>query len=430
MPQTDGAPSGTVEHGESSYSAQWDSLYAAGQQAVDESRGGSDSLASDPAPEAPQATGDAAIELSAGDQRPEAPPPSATGDDGDRKGAPAPSADAAPATDPLANAAPFAYTVNGQAKTIEGAYLVDGEGLYVPLEKVPHFQLLASKADALDTQVRDLQQRHADLERVTTWKSTGPDGKESILSGRDAVQAQRLAMGNLAAEVTAYRQIFTDPMRIASYLMVSADGQSYELNPDAVRMLGLEIENSQNKIGRAVQSQFASFGQTAGASTAQTQPTEPAPTFDARANGATVVDRAIASAADSPSWAAHLSSDDKAFFAAQAHRYVRAATQDDVQVNPALRVGSPVLDPEFVDLLRSRASANQRAAKTQTSTQSAQTFNAGMQAGAQRGKPPAPAPAPAAPAPTGRGAPKARTRPSANDLWAQLTTDARSVVGG
>src|SRR5512146_1997390 len=54
---------------------------------------------------------------------------------------------------------PFAYTVNGESRTLDGFHLVPGEGVYIPTDQVPRLQQIASRAEASEAALRELHQQ-------------------------------------------------------------------------------------------------------------------------------------------------------------------------------------------------------------------------------------------------------------------------------
>lgn len=300
--------------------------------------------------------------------------------------------------DPFKDAKPMAYMVNGESRSLNGTFHLPGEGVYIPEAEVPAFQMLASRADALSTQLDSLTAEQQALNPLLSWT---PPGANQPVSGRAAIEALHLSRAELMAEVKAYQTMLSDPENLRNFLVANEDG-SLAWNQLGAKNFLLELDLTKQRVGSAIRDHFAKFG-------AQSAPANPAsPSFDARAKGAEIVDLAIKNSADSPTWAAHLSPEDKTFLAGIAHRYVRPATAEDVRKNPALKVGSPFLEGEFIDLTRERGMKAGEAARAASTAAEANKFNQGMNGGKKPVAPPKRPPS---------QPPATAKKPSKQDQW-------------
>lgn len=374
---TDGAPAPTTD---------WDSILSEGVSSTGIDPNGS---FEEPAPQ-PVASGSS--EGADTPAAPLAPAPAPAGDDGVAKPAAVP---AAPEPAAVPDAKPFTFSVQGQERTIQGWHHLPGEGVFVPDEQVPHLQLLMSRAEFLDGQHKELQRQVSDTEKVLAWT---PPGAQAPVTGRAAVEALHASRAELLAEVQAYQSLLSNPENLRQILAVNEDG-SLAWNDLATKNFMLELQQTKGRIAQAVSAHFATLGAPAPAAAASA----PA-TFDAVKNAPAIVDHAISQAADGSTWKQHMTAEDKAWAQQLVPRYVKTATAADAQANPALRVGEPLLEPEFTDLLRDRAKLREGTAKAASTAATAAKHNAGMNNGRPSARPAArpPAAPPAPPTPTRR----------------------------
>lgn len=398
---TDGAPASIDQDNP------WDGVFAEGR-AVGESFIPDSSADLDTG--TPQGT-DAGLSDGAGSSgSPSAPRPASTGDDGapDPLAPPASSGTAetpSPAdTDPLAGAVPFTFDVDGTPETIEGAYRLPGDGLYVPEEKVPQFQLLASQARTLDRQNRDLYERSQSLERLTAWQTRDANGATTTLTGQAGLEAQRLVLAEFAAKTNAYEQLLADPAKLAGLITVTQDEQGqvtgFQIDPAA-------LENFQTRV------QLDTMRATQSARTHLTRlaAPPPPPVPDVSEHAAPTITKLVADYKITG-----LQPADHAFLATEFRRYVIAGPKGERQV-----------DPRFLDVVKDRAELRQAQVRAAATSAQSDKFNGGMNRGRQAAAPARPS-SPPAPLPTGRNAPKVRSDPSPNDMWATLIDDARNVT--
>lgn len=388
---TDGAPSTAVDPGAGSTS--WDDVLSEGIAST-----GIDPASSfpadptEPVAEAPQSpeSGSSAGALAGSPATPQA---ATTGDDG--KGVVATPETATPAaSDPptdvsqIEGATPFTYTVDGQSKTIEGAFVLPGDGLYVPESRIPHFQLLASRAETVERQNRELYDQSKALERLTEWKQTGPDGKETVLTGREAVEASRVALGHALAEVQTLRQFISDPQKLASLLVHVGDGK-FEHDPDRYELLKERLANLKGAVEHSVRQQV---GRMASAP----PPPVPALTPEQITERALPTVEAVLTAAK----LSGLTSEDKQALARMVPRFTTTVTPQNAAQYPNSRLGETVLDYQaFLPEVQDRVKLREAATAAQKTATDVNKFNAPMSAARQSNKAPQAPKQPAAPPP-------------------------------
>lgn len=387
---TDGTSSGTVDPGAGGTS--WDSVLsdAVASTGIDTNA----PLPSDPTEPVSTTSQSADPASSAGAPQtgsPATPQAGTTGDDGKGVAATDPATPAASDTPTditqIEGATPFTYTVDGQSKTIEGAFVLPGDGLYVPEARVPHFQLLASRAETLERQNREVYDSQKALERLTEWKQTGQDGKESVLSGREGVEASRVALGHALAEVRMLREIVDDPMKMAALLVHTGEGV-FQHDPDRKALLGERLANLKGAVESSIRRQV---GQMANA------PPPPVPAL----SPAELAERALPTveAVIANAKLSGLTPDDKQALARLVPRFTITVTPQNASQYPESRLGETVLDYQAF-LPEVQRSATLRAAAV-AATQTSETvgkFNTAMQNGRAPNKTPAPPKKPAAPA--------------------------------
>lgn len=399
----------------------WDSVFAEGRAVGDDAPLGSgDDLDGG----SPQQASDG---LS--DGSPDAPLPDPTGDDGAARARSAPldadPAGASPAnagapatpsdTDPLAGAQPFTFSVGDETRTIEGAYRLPGDGLYVPEDKVPQFELMASRAETLDRQHRDLSDQHSTLVRLTQWPSKNADGSDRMLSGREGLEAQRVVLAQSLSRDTSTWKFLEDPAKLVSLVTVQPTGRQYEdgspeyalvPNKTALDALKRDVAADARDTVYVSRQHF----QTLGAPQPAPEPTvadRAMPTIDAQLSAMKLT----------------LGAEDKQFLAEQLQRYVRPTTPAEKQAGQ----GAQIVDASFLKLIERTAAQAQAVTKAATAGKRTDQFNGGMDKGRQGTAPRRPATPAAPPTFTGRNAPKPRTDPSPNDMWATLIEDAKTA---
>lgn len=321
---------------------------------------------------ASQASGDASAADAA------ALPP--TGDDGsspvDRTAAdaagtsPDPGADSA--ADPLAGTEPFTYTVNGETRTLDGVYRVPGEGLLVPEDKVASLQQLAERAEILDRVSREVTDHNASYERLSAWTVTDAQGKEHTLTGLQGLEAMRVDSARVNAAVSIIDGLLSDPAKLLGLLAQDDKGQLV-VDPSAVETLQMRIQLAANAAEQRARGSFANLR-------------SPAPaTSTGPANYAASAPKIIESAAGSAYNV--LTAEDRNFLASQIGRYVRAVTEEDRRWDPSKKIGAPIVDAEYAQLVQRTAAQRADAKRVAEAAERAGKFNGGTERGRQPAKP-------------------------------------------
>lgn len=369
---TDGASRTTqVDPGQSS---SWDTLLSSGiaETGIDPSV---PFESDDPAASTPQSAGSGSSD-GAGNGSPDAPATVTAGDDGQRATSdalpsartPAPSTTDDPAgdPDPLATAKPFTFTVGDETRTVDGTYRIPGEGLVVPEDKVAHFELMASRAETLDRQNRDLYEQNQQWERLAAWPTKDAQGNAVTLSGREGYEAQRVLLSRSLAALQTIGEALSSDEAFAKLIGVTGEpGQEVVVrNPDALALLRERVDNAAYRAEQTVRAHLVR---------AAAPPPPPAPSAAEYAKptiAALIAQHTIT----------NLTQADQDFLAAEFPRYV---TPDGKAV-----------DPRFLDVMKDRASLRAEQIKASTAASTAGKFNGGMTAA--RGKPAATRPAPTA----------------------------------
>jgi hypothetical protein len=268
---------------------------------------------------------------------------------------------------------------------------------------------MASRAETLDRTNRELYDKVQQWERLNAWPGgKNPDGSDRMLTGPEAVFAQRSAFAQTLAANRVLRGIFADPASAAKFASVVPTGEldaenqpTYALvwNTEALESLKLRLENEGIKAQQSAREHLA---------TLSAPPPPPEATI---AEIAPITIKQIIKDEKIEG----LIAADETFLAGLLERYV--------QQTPKGRM----VDPAFVEVMKDRAALRAEQRRIASTSKTADTFNGGMNKGRQGAAPAARPPAPPAPALTGRNAPKARTEPSANDIWAGLVEEARSA---
>lgn len=268
--------------------------------------------------------------------------------------------------DPLAGTEPFTFDVDGEQKTLEGVYRVPGEGLLVPEEQVPKFQLMASRAETLERSNRDLYQRSQEYERLTSWKVKGQDGTERFISGAEGLAEQRALLSRSLAGLQLLNDVFEKGSPL-SFIATDEQG-NITWNPEALATLSVRLENAGIKAEQAARSTLQSL------ITEASKPKEP----DAREVAPAVVDQ-YAKALNAGS----LTAEDRALLTEMVPRFVRKATEEDVRENPQFKLGQTIVDKEFGKHVLHYNGLRVNSQKVTTANDKATSFNNGQKKGLQ-----------------------------------------------
>ncbi len=307
----------------------------------------------------------------------------------------------APTDDPLKDATSLAYTVNGESRTDDRIKVVKDLGAFINPQDVPYLQQRLSERDHLHETSRANYEKLSTLEALTSWPQRDAQNKiVGTLTGREAIEAARIDYGNALARLEAYDSLFADPARLASFLTVDQEKGEWGINAEARAQLALAIENRQLKLTPAIRQHLASLGTPKPATPTPGTPGTPG---GAEAGRPSVDAAAVVTVAMQQGAITGLTPADQTWAASIAPRYVRTATAEDVRQVPTLTLGEPILEPEFLDVLRDRAALRADAAKQVTAASTAAANNAPKLAAALAGRHQAPRSVTPTPRPAVRG---------------------------
>jgi len=346
--------------------------------------GNGDPIATDPASAQPQASASAPSPGAA-------PAPAADGAAGTPDPTNSQAADPAhPADDPYAGTEPFVHEFQGTALSVDGVLRVPGEGLLIEEDAVPNFTRLLEDRHTLDRLTRDYQQQQQTTERLSTWERTGANGQPERLNGVDGIAAMRIDSAKTRAALTTLLSVFEPDAqgnfpRLLSLLATRPDGR-ITLDPQALDVLKERGDAAEMRAEVAETNWLRTAYQQA-----QQPPTPTGPNFGAVAPQ--FVEQTVQKLGITPD---ALTPDDRALLARQFGRYVRLATEADRRIDPRIRVGLPMVDPEFEVLVKDRASLRSSAKAQAQAAEQAGKHNAGMDRARQPARPATPAARPPA----------------------------------
>lgn len=273
----------------------------------------------------------------------------------------------------VAQATPLSYRANGKDYTFDDVKVIPGKGAIIASEALPQLQQRLSEREALFENSQQQYQKYQQLENLTAYKTVGADGKEQILTGAPALEAQRVTMVRTEAILNTIAEVFDNPNLFRSLLMVN---ERYEVvaDPNALSNLTTRAENAAMKAERTVQQQFQH-------QSVPTQPQQGSQTPDITAVAPAVIENTAKQLGVSS-----LTPDDKTFLASMLPRFVRPATNQDVALSPSLKIGEPVVDSAFGELLQRQASQQAATAKTVQAASTVSKENAARLAAAKVGK--------------------------------------------
>lgn len=275
-------------------------------------------------------------------------------------------------SDPLQGSEPLTYLVDGQPLTFDGAYVIPGEGAVIPASALPKLQSELANARVYQARAEALERSTDEIQRLAEWQTQDEQGQAVTLTGRAAIEAQRVTHGRTLATLSTISKVFEqDP---SSLLSVNEAG-AIVWNRDALEMLSTRAENAAIRTEQAIRSKFGAMGSHgAQAPGASTEPS--AEQFTAT----------VRQAAQS-SGVAGLTPDDVTYLASQLPNYVRTATVNDRALG--FQPGQKFVDARFVDVMKYTAQLRAEKMKAATAAESAGKFNAGQQRGRQAASAPA-----------------------------------------
>lgn len=287
-------------------------------------------------------------------------------------------------TDPLDGATDhLAYMVNGESRKLDGiTVLKDGRAIVDNPDTLKRIERVLGERDHLFEQDQERHQRYQALEKLTEWRSKGPDGKEIVLTGQPAQEMREVGRALLVAEIQHLRSMFDKPP--AAWVMLDADGNAV-WNPDAMKDWNQGLTTAREIAFHREQSKFRqTFGQPAPPTVEPTvapltteQLTELAP-------------EAVALAASSLKLTT-LSDESKATLAEIAPRYLRPASDAEVKAGTHKR-GQTVVDESFLKVVEKIHAQQAKIAQVATKTATADRANTAKLAAAKVGQRPGTAP--------------------------------------
>lgn len=251
--------------------------------------------------------------------------------------------------DPLKDATPLTYTVNGQSRTFDDIKVIPGVGGVIEASALENLTRRLTERDNLFERSQQQYQQVQALERLMTWTQTGQDGKPIEVTGPQAIESMRLSLGAHIARNLVLEEALSNPEVFASLVGVDANNRIV-LNQTAFEHLGTRAQLAQMNAEKIVRSDWAARNAPQHAPPATLNIAQNAPVIAAH-------------------WAKQfgggvLQDPDIQFLATQVPRYVRPATAEDVQADPTLKIGDPVMDATFNALVSDRAELR-KSAKTQ-----------------------------------------------------------------
>lgn len=313
--------------------------------------------------------------------------------------------DAAAATpNPLDGTEPVTYTVNGETRTMAGAYRVPGEGILIEEQAVPQFQLMASRAESLDKTNRELYEQTQRFEQLTSWTQKDANGQSQTLTGPAAIEAAQIHAVRNEVALNTLIDALKDPSQLLGLLLPDGNGGA-TLNEQALQTLVMRSELNELKAAQQIQQRFAGLSK---------QPIAPA-AIDVQASAPAIVSHYATQLK-----ATALTADDRTELISALPRFVRPAEQADVQNDSSIRLGQQVVDPLFGKLITHLQSVRANTTTVVKTAQDATKFNAGQKAGTKQVQVAKPV-TPSVPIPA---APKSKTA-----VWDDILQNAMAEIG-
>lgn len=284
---------------------------------------------------------------------------------------PAPDTSAPPEID-FSNDKPFTYTVNGQARTFDDLRVVDGIGGVISADALHKLQQRFSERDTLFENSQQQYRKYQDLEKLTAWKTQGADGKEQIITGSQALEARQVVLERQTAILNTLAEVFDNPDLFRSLVSVNEQGQVVA-DRQALQYLTTRAQLSAVNAEQSVRQQFQNQPNTQQAQQSQ------APDIQS------VAPQVIENSAQQLGITT-LTPEDKTFLASMLPRFVRPATGEDVALSPTLKIGEPVVDASFGQLVQQQGQNRATTAKTVQTATTISKENAARLAASKLGK--------------------------------------------
>lgn len=287
-------------------------------------------------------------------------------------------------SDPLATATPFTYPVNGQDKTFDGIKVLGDSGAIITSEALPLLAQKLSDAERFHQTSREQYDQIRDYERLSEWKTQGEDGKEVTVSGREGLIAQRTSFAALEASfntlVSAFKPDAQGNYKLLSDLVdVDPATNKIIVSPTVLENLLTKAELAETRAIQGTQSRLAAITapKTSGPSAGQATPQD----FSQAAPQ--IIEQAAKQAGiDSKT----LTEKDRAFLVQQFPRYIRQVTEADRAESYSLKIGSPIVDAGFAQVVKDRADMRKEIGATAIAASNAAKENATKLAAAAIGQ--------------------------------------------
>lgn len=281
---------------------------------------------------------------------------------------------AVPEPDPLDGASPFTYTVNGQARSIDGIQVLGEHGGIISKEALPFLQQRFSERDTLFERAKESYEREQQFEQLAGWASKNSDGTETAYKGLDGIVEMRVQVARLEKENDAFAQLFKEPAKLAALLLQDEAGK-ISTDPERLQLLALRTAREQDDVEKQVR---GVIGQLRTARPQETAPQQPNLTQYA----AQTIEQ-LAGAQFSK-----LTPQDKAILEELYPRFLRPVTPQDRLTNPSLTVGARIVDYGLKKAVDERIALRTEIASTAQATVTAAQENARRLAAAAVGQRP------------------------------------------
>ncbi len=297
------------------------------------------------------AVGDSQPESVASAPAKEAAPPTPAGDSGAAVVAPVD-----PVVDPFAGTEPYTY---GEGKTaLDGVYRVPGEGLLIPEDKVAAFDAFTARTESLERILHSAAQDRQVLDRLSEWKTTGPDGKEQTLTGQQGLVEMRLQVARQAVEIGVYESLFQDPAKIVQLLAQDAQG-NWVLDPERLESLAYRAKDQMRAAEDGLRRELG----------ARINPPAQQQALDTAKYAPSLIDQAAGAQK------ALLTPEDRTFLSQHLARYVRDVRPGEQGLN------GKIVDGSFAEFVNQIVTKNATAKASAEKSEAAGKFNAGQEKG-------------------------------------------------
>lgn len=275
------------------------------------------------------------------------------------------------------DATPLGYTVDGQARSVEGIQILKDAagqpiGAIVDPAFVPELQQRLADRDHLLEQRQAQYEKTQEWERLTTWKDKDAQGNERTLTGAQAVEESRVVNVRNATVLETVLTALSDVTAFDGLVDLIQDPATGKItvvrNQAAFDRLLKDAHVSARERGMEVRANFA-------------KSTAPPPPAEASIQDIAMptVEATIASAKITG-----ITAEEKQFLAEQLPHYVRPATPQERQQFGSARI----VDAKFTALVKTLGARAAQTASVATAATTATKDNAARLAAAAIGKRP------------------------------------------